>query len=425
MSSASGPSIATSGLVLDVDMNNTQKSWLGAPATNLVVTVPYTADVYTACSGPVTATTYDATNQLRTVNRYTINATGGTPRARIVATGLSTGINYSYSCKIKYNGPTASPTWYIDSSKGNPEGGANNNTFNTNTSNFVSLGNGWYQLTLNFNYATCSTGGAWANFGLTAPDATYLNQTFDAYNIQFEQNTYATPYVAGTRSTSQAIVDLTNNNAVTAASLTYASDNTFSFNGTADYVYANQTGGFLNNVTNNFFADVGYAWTVSAWFKFPIAPVGTRTGNSAFVILVNGGVIGGGETLTLFVGSGTDTTYGAYAPYYCAVGIRGTKTILSTAPVNTNTWNHAVVTWDGTAARVYFNGIDRGAASTATGAAIQNGYYFSIGMNANTGVVSTGFLFEGTIGTAQVYSRALSANEVAQNFNATRSRYGL
>jgi hypothetical protein len=35
------PSIVTSGLVFYYDMNNTQKSWKGAPATNLI---PYSQD---------------------------------------------------------------------------------------------------------------------------------------------------------------------------------------------------------------------------------------------------------------------------------------------------------------------------------------------------------------------------------------------
>jgi len=36
MSVASGPYIATNGLVLAYDMGNPERSWEGAPATNLV-----------------------------------------------------------------------------------------------------------------------------------------------------------------------------------------------------------------------------------------------------------------------------------------------------------------------------------------------------------------------------------------------------
>jgi hypothetical protein len=44
----------------------------------------------------------------------------------------------------------------------------------------------------------------------------------------------ASPFVSGTRSNTQAIRDLTNNNTITATSLSYANDGTFSFNGSSD-----------------------------------------------------------------------------------------------------------------------------------------------------------------------------------------------
>jgi hypothetical protein len=217
-----------------------------------------------------------------------------------------------------------------------------------------------------------------------------------------------------------------NNNGTLVNSPTYSSGN-FVLDGINQYAYLPATSGFFDINTNSFFADVGYAWTVNAWFNFPVAPVGTRTGNQCFAIIGKSGGIAGAETLTLFVGSGTDSTYGAYSPYYCAVGIRGTKTIISPAPVNTNVWNNATVTWDGSAARVYFNGADIGAASTATAAAIQLGFYFSIGVTANpiTGPAASTMEFEGIIGSVQAYDRALSADEVAQNFYASRGTYGV
>lgn len=38
---------------------------------------------------------------------------------------------------------------------------------------------------------------------------------------------------------------------------------------------------------------------------------------------------------------------------------------------------------------------------------------------------TSGRLFNGNIAVAQIYNRALSASEIAQNFNATRSRFGI
>jgi hypothetical protein len=36
-----------------------------------------------------------------------------------------------------------------------------------------------------------------------------------------------------------------------------------------------------------------------------------------------------------------------------------------------------------------------------------------------------GYYYNGNIGTVKVYNRALSAAEVAQNYNAQKSRFGL
>ena len=65
------------------------------------------------------------------------------------------------------------------------------------------------------------------------------NMKVDLANIQFEAGSIANNFVAGTRATTEVIKDLTGNNTLTATSLTYASDGTFSFNGSS---YANITG---------------------------------------------------------------------------------------------------------------------------------------------------------------------------------------
>ena len=393
MSLNHSPSIVTNGLVMYYDMNNTQKSWVGAPATNLVVTVPYTQDVYNSCSGPVSTTGIsDATGQLRVVNRYTITATSSTPRARIIATGLTTGVNYSYSLKIKYNGPTGSPTWYIDSSKGNPEGGINNNTFTSLNTNSVYLGNGWYQLTATFNFATCPTGGAWANFGLTAPDATYLNQTFDAYDIQFEQNTYATPYVAGTRASTSAIIDLTNNNTIT-STLTYSATGTFSFNGTSNWIDVSSN---TNTALQNSYQ------TISLWVN--INSVGPN-----------------GEALVWGVSGGAAQTWIGWTPggvnFWCGSNV----ILVSIASVNSyNQWMNVTYIIDRIASTftLYKNGVYVGVVSFTT--YTPSATTVTIGKNTRTG--NAGDFTNGSISNIQLYNRRLSATEVAQNFNALRGR---
>jgi hypothetical protein len=202
------------------------------------------------------------------------------------------------------------------------------------------------------------------------------------------------------------------------------SANEFILNGTTQYFSISAASGFFISSTNNFYADVGYAWTISVWFKFPVSPTSLRDvtingGNCSYCLVGNSGGIGGAETIALFV-SGISGTSAGFHPYYCVVGVRGSKTQLSVASVNTNTWNNAVVTWNGSAGRGYFNGIDRGALNIGANGMQVSGY--------TVGATAGGFsshLFEGSISQTFVYSRAISAAEVLQNYNATKGRFGL
>jgi hypothetical protein len=202
------------------------------------------------------------------------------------------------------------------------------------------------------------------------------------------------------------------------------SSNFFTLNGTTQFFSISAASGFFISSTNNFYADAGYAWTISVWFKFPVSPTSLRDatingGNCSYCIFGNGGGIGGAETLALFV-SGVSGTSAGFHPYYCVVGLRGGKTQLSLGSVNTNTWNNVIITWNGSAGRGYFNGVDRGALNNALQGMQVSGY--TIGATAGG---ASAHLFEGNISLARVYNRALTATEVSQNYEAVKSRFGL
>ena len=91
-----------------------------------------------------------------------------------------------------------------------------------------------------------------------------------------------------------------------------------------------------------------------------------------------------------------------------------------------NTWTNIVVTAEsGTQWKMYKNGVDLGSPTTYTGtwqvsgASISN---FDLGRIRND-VAS--FAYSGNISTVKIYNRALSATEVLQNYNATKTRFGL
>jgi len=216
------------------------------------------------------------------------------------------------------------------------------------------------------------------------------------------------------------------NNTIFSGTPTF-SNGVFTLNAVDQYFYVNTTTGFFNYNTNAFYADNTTTWSVSSWFKFPVSPQAIRDstvngGNCSYAILGKSGGIGGAETITLFVSANNATTSaGSLYPYLLVVGIRGTKTQISPGSVNTNTWNNVVVTWDGTAGRVYFNGIDRGALNIGT-AGIQTSAYFCIGCTANA---PSAHGFEGSISQVSVYNRTLTVTEVLQNYNANKTRFGV
>jgi hypothetical protein len=91
----------------------------------------------------------------------------------------------------------------------------------------------------------------------------------------------------------------------------------------------------------------------------------------------------------------------------------------STAIINLNQIYNYVTTYDGNIAKGYLNGV---LTDTDTiGSQSYNTNFLQIGKYAS-------FLplyFLGSIYTTQIYNRALSAQEVLQNYNATKSRFNL
>jgi hypothetical protein len=91
-----------------------------------------------------------------------------------------------------------------------------------------------------------------------------------------------------------------------------------------------------------------------------------------------------------------------------------------------NTWTNIVVTAvSGTQWKMYKNGADLGSPTSyvgtwqVSGASISN---FDLGRIRND--VAT-FAYSGNISTVRIYNRALTATEILQNYNATKTRFGL
>ncbi len=233
-----GKIAGTDALVFAYDTGDTRNSYRGEPTVNYVPGT-YGYSVYAYVSGPVDTTVLNESNKSITAKRYTITQAINTARAAIFPIGLTAGVAYTFSFKWKYNGTTtASPGISVSAAKGNPEGGANNNGFTSQTSGTVSIGNGWYLSTYTFVFSSVPTGKCILTFGInTGSTAGFVGETFDVYEAQFEIKNHKTQYSSGTRSATQGLLDLTGNSSIDLTNLDgYNANAEIDFDGTNDKI---------------------------------------------------------------------------------------------------------------------------------------------------------------------------------------------
>ena len=82
-----------------------------------------------------------------------------------------------------------------------------------------------------------------------------------------------------------------------------------------------------------------------------------------------------------------------------------------------NTWNFFVGTYNGTQITAYRNGVQKQQYSIAQS-------YFGSIITVGTDTVNSRY-FNGNIAQVSIYNRALSATEILQNYNSTKTRFGL
>ena len=158
-------------------------------------------------------------------------------------------------------------------------------------------------------------------------------------------------------------------------------------------------------------------WSVSAFAKLNTSS-GTRNiiARSAGVpsyeqnyVLIYGGYAGSGNNGTKFA-LGTNAN-----SYKAAVGI---------TTVQTGIWYHVAGTYNSTSKTLslYVNGVLDGIATGTTLPTTTGNQFVQIG--CSDGATTANF-WSGSIAQVQIYNRLLSAQEIAQNYNATKTRFGL
>lgn len=406
MSASNGPSVVTSGLVFYCDMSNTKKSWLGKPTTNLYYAVNNYLNGngnHWINSGGATYNDNDTSEQppaestLPSTLRITSckTTTVGNQQVGMGITSVSPSTTYTMSVWLK----TTHRVWqagpYMRTNVNNNSIATFDYNGDTNFLNWPT--NKWIRLT-----ATGTTQSNENGIYLSSYIGDIVGHKILYYGFQVEQQSFATPVVTGTRSNTQSIIDLTGNNTITASSLTYNSDNTFSFNGTSDYIDTNYDLSWnnTNSATICFWCkpdqvskNVGIIGKGSDW-EWQIRQNGSSLG---FVYWNSGGSHSNGPTVELS-------------------GI-----------FSANQWKHITVVWSNTANQLYIY---------VNGSLISTSNWTDASINANkaNSVKIGGYTYDwqgggsywsGNISAVKFYNRALSASEVKQNFSAARSRYGI
>ena len=91
--------------------------------------------------------------------------------------------------------------------------------------------------------------------------------------------------------------------------------------------------------------------------------------------------------------------------------------IITQANLPTGSWGHVVGVLDTTAIRLYLNGVEIGTATTRTINPKSNNSSFLIS--------SPSYALNGNVAISRIYNRALTPQEITQNFNANKGRFGL
>lgn len=407
MAAYSGSNISNDGLVFAYDINNIEKSWRGEPTTNLFSTFSSNENnavlvgvspislscgantIWSRCNyggGTYLFNHVEALNPYGTktlVGNLIATVAGGDYRATILNTGASTlNKTFTFSMWVKNNGGISTNISMSIRTNGDGNGPTISKT----------ISNDWQRLSITHTFTgTCTNEIRCYLFGISAGHNILL------YHAQLEEKPYATTFINGTRLNTEAILDLTGKHILTANNLTYNSNNTFEF--------------ASGNITVPFSSDFDFSieQTIAMWMK-------PGTGSNSARRNPYNQAYGGSGTIT-------HETSQSFNYFFGTAGGNAEPYIARTSPftVTSNELAFVVVTRNQTTntVRWYKNGVLL---------ATQNaGGYTATNNGSSPIIIGTGYTtnFIGDLMNVAVYKRALTTDEVAQNFTATRSRFGI
>jgi hypothetical protein len=211
-----------------------------------------------------------------------------------------------------------------------------------------------------------------------------------------------TQFIEGTRSATQGLLDLKGNSSIDLSNVSFDSNAQMTWDGTDDYV---QGAASINYPT---------AWTDAYTLECMMYVPASATWFTTYVSsLIMKGSYAGSHGL---VRSNVENTL--------AMWVRGDNgAIAASTTVSRDTWTHIVGVWTGEQVQIYKNGtLADTAGSARTG--IPDGGGWRIGQ-ASAASGDVGNTYEGYLPVVKFYNRALTAAEVANNYNHYKGRFNI
>jgi hypothetical protein len=253
--------------------------------------------------------------------------------------------------------------------------------------------------------ATIGPVGEWRRYSytFTSPNNTVISYWFPSFgpmavdisNIQIEQKNHATQFIAGTRSVTGSLLDISGTSkSINVANVSFDSNAQIYFDNTDDYI---STSGIADASLNS------NSWTAEAVVKFGSVNKG-----------IDNAIFGHGVASTsngLHLGERTSKVYfGFYS-----------NDLIGTITLSAGVYYliHWVYNQGSFSKTIYVNGVyDTATTQTA---------YTGTGNNFEIGRYpwATSYLMNGNIYIGKIYNRTLSSIEIANNYRAYKSRFNL
>lgn len=271
----------------------------------------------------------------------------------------------------------------------------------------------WQRLTLTF-----TGGNGFTNLNYVRGQGLGSSTTADIQfkYFQFEEKSYATPFTTSSRSANTfaaggGLIDLTGNgNNADLTNVGFGSSG-FTFNGSSQFITLG-----TSRTSLNISADLTIESVIKLTSNFTLNPtiVGNGYWQEVYPYKLQFEYNSNNGNLGLFRYDGTSYRYASWN-----FGSQNTFFL--------NKYAHITATYNSisNSFAIYYNGVSQTITQSSPGLiSVNNTTNFAIGVQIKTDG-TRGDYFPGEINIVRVYNRALSSDEVLQNFNATRKTYGL